>query len=206
MTVSPPAVLLVAAPSLLRQGLLGLLRQRWPQLLLTLTADATQVAALVARRPFGALVLDGALPGLALSRLLAQVRQVRPAQRLLVLADARQPAPPEGPVPALVLPRHVLPQALAAALAPWLDEAASPTGPSAAVRPAQAPAVATGFSPRELEVLRLVVDDHCNREIAGHLYLSVRTVESHRRALLQKSGARTLAGLVAWALRAGMVA
>ncbi|AWM34085.1 hypothetical protein DDQ68_15610 [Hymenobacter nivis] len=183
------------------------MRQRWPQLLLTLTADATQVAALVARRPFGALVLDGgSLPGPVLPRLLAQVRQVRPAQRLLVLADARPAAPlagHAGPGPPLVLPRHVLPQALAAALAPWLaDEAAPP----ATTRPARAPAVATAFSPRELEVLRLVVDDYCNQEIAGHLYLSVRTVESHRRALLQKSGARTLVGLVAWALRAGMVA
>ncbi|WP_141765620.1 helix-turn-helix domain-containing protein, partial [Hymenobacter coccineus] len=80
------------------------------------------------------------------------------------------------------------------------------SAPPATARPARAPAVATPFSPRELEVLRLVVDDYCNREIAGHLYLSVRTVESHRRALLQKSGARTLVGLVAWALRAGMVA
>lgn len=203
MTVSPPAVLLVAAPSLFRQGLLGLFRQRWPRLLLTLTADATQVAELVARRPFGALVLDGGgLPGQALPRLLAQVRQVRPGQPLLVLADARPMALPAGPGPQLVLPRQVLPQVLAATLAPWLDDAA----PLAAARPVRAPAVATSFSPRELEVLRLVADDYCNREIAGHLYLSVRTVESHRRALLQKSGARTLVGLVAWALRAGMVA
>jgi DNA-binding NarL/FixJ family response regulator len=66
--------------------------------------------------------------------------------------------------------------------------------------------VPTRFSPRELEVLRLVVDDRCNREIADSLYLSVRTIESHRRALLQKSGTRTLVGLVAWALREGMVA
>jgi len=205
-TVFLPAVLLVAAPSLLRQGLLGLLRQRWPQLLLTLTADATQVAALVARRPFGALVLDGALPGLAVPHLLAQVRQVRPAQRLLVLANARQVALPLGPDPPLVLPRHVMPQALAAALAPWLDEAALPAAPPVLARPTRGATVASSFSARELEVLRLVVDDYCNQEIAGHLYLSVRTVESHRRALLQKSGARTLAGLVAWALRAGMVA
>ncbi|RZJ94195.1 MAG: response regulator transcription factor [Hymenobacter sp.] len=54
--------------------------------------------------------------------------------------------------------------------------------------------------------MHLVADDHCNQTIAAHLYLSVRTVESHKRALLQKSGARTLAGLVAWALRAGLVA
>jgi DNA-binding NarL/FixJ family response regulator len=66
--------------------------------------------------------------------------------------------------------------------------------------------VPTRISRRELEVLHLVANDHCNQEIADHLFVSVRTVESHRRALLQKSGTRTLAGLVAWALRAGMVA
>ena len=69
--------------------------------------------------------------------------------------------------------------------------------------PARYPEV---FSRRELQVLRLVMDDHCNEEIANHLCLSVRTVESHRRTLLQKAGTRTLVGLATRAMRAGWVA
>ena len=66
--------------------------------------------------------------------------------------------------------------------------------------------VTENFSARELEVLRLVVADHCNEEIANNLFISVRTVETHRRNLLQKAGARTLVGLVARAVREGWVA
>ncbi|MGI4887198.1 MAG: LuxR C-terminal-related transcriptional regulator [Janthinobacterium lividum] len=64
---------------------------------------------------------------------------------------------------------------------------------------------ATDFTARELEVLRLVVADLSNRDIANRLFVSVRTVESHRRALLQKAGARTAVGLAVRAVRAGWV-
>jgi DNA-binding NarL/FixJ family response regulator len=64
---------------------------------------------------------------------------------------------------------------------------------------------ATPLSRRELDVLHLVVADHCNQEIADRLFVSVRTVESHRRALLQKTGAKTLVGLVVQAVREGWV-
>jgi DNA-binding NarL/FixJ family response regulator len=56
-----------------------------------------------------------------------------------------------------------------------------------------------------LQVLSLVVADHCNAEIADKLCLSVRTVESHRRTLLQKAGTKTLVGLAARAVREGWV-
>lgn len=46
------------------------------------------------------------------------------------------------------------------------------------------------LSPRERQVLRLVVAGLTNPEIAEVLYLSKRTVESHRTNLLRKLGAR----------------
>ena len=208
MKASTPTALVAAAPTLFRQGLLGLLRERWPLLPLILTADATQVADLVAHRTFGLIVLDGALPGLGLPALLDRLHRTRPTQRLLVLADTRTLA--RGgealawPGTRLLLPSHVPPQALAAALAPWLDAAVANAPPLP--RPVPSCPVTEHFSPRELEVLRLVVDDHCNDEIASHLCLSVRTVESHRRNLLQKAGTRTLVGLAARAVREGWVA
>ena len=204
MKTATPTALVAAAPTLFRQGLLGLLRERWPQLLLTLTADATQVAELTTARTFGLLVLDGTLPGLRLPVLLDQLHRARPAQRLLVLAAA----PAAGaharswPHTRLLVPSHVAPETLAEALAPWLD-AEVPAADTVA-RPA--PPRHGGFSPRELEVLRLVVADYCNEEIAEQLFLSVRTVESHRRTLLQKAGTRTVVGLAARAVREGWVA
>ncbi|MBL7825708.1 MAG: response regulator transcription factor [Saprospiraceae bacterium] len=57
------------------------------------------------------------------------------------------------------------------------------------------------ISRRELEVLRLIMDEKTTPEIAGILFLSEKTVESHRAALLVKLGARNTAGLVKAALQ-----
>jgi two-component system response regulator NreC len=53
---------------------------------------------------------------------------------------------------------------------------------------------------RELEVLRLIALGHTNVEIAGRLYLSVRTIESHRAHIQQKLRVSTRAELVRYAL------
>lgn len=53
---------------------------------------------------------------------------------------------------------------------------------------------------REKDVLRLIVDEYTNQEIADKLFISVRTVDAHRRNLLQKIGAKNTAGLVKFAL------
>ena len=53
---------------------------------------------------------------------------------------------------------------------------------------------------REVEILRLIALGHTNMEIAEQLYLSVRTVESHRARVQQKTGLTTRAELVRYAL------
>lgn len=58
---------------------------------------------------------------------------------------------------------------------------------------------------RELEILELIVKEHTNQEIAEKLYISSRTVDAHRRNLLQKTGARNTAGLVKYAFQHNLV-
>jgi two-component system response regulator NreC len=58
---------------------------------------------------------------------------------------------------------------------------------------------------REVEVLRLIALGHTNAEIAQQLFLSVRTVESHRAHIQQKLGRSTRAELVRYALDHGFV-
>ena len=206
MTTSTPTVLVAAAPTLHREGLVALLHEQWPHLQLILTADATQVPHLVCRQPYGLLIVDALLPGLCPTSLLTQLHQARPTQRVALLTGPGQSAP-AGPLPwpdtRLLVSRQAPPGALAAALAPWLHEFGAP---AANLSWHGAGGRAGNFSPRELQVLSLVVADHCNDEIAAKLCLSVRTVESHRRMLLQKSGTRTLVGLAARAVREGWVA
>jgi two-component system response regulator NreC len=57
-----------------------------------------------------------------------------------------------------------------------------------------------GLTERELEVLRMIALGHTNTEIAAQLYLSVRTVESHRAHIQQKIRRSTRAELVRYAL------
>jgi two-component system response regulator NreC len=56
-----------------------------------------------------------------------------------------------------------------------------------------------GLSGREVEVLRLIALGHTNGEIASQLFLSVRTVESHRAHIQQKTERTSRAQLVAYA-------
>jgi two-component system response regulator NreC len=61
------------------------------------------------------------------------------------------------------------------------------------------------LSEREHEILRLLALGHTNQEIAGELYLSVRTVETHRAHIMQKLRITTRAELVRYALERGML-
>ncbi|PTB90320.1 DNA-binding response regulator, partial [Marivirga lumbricoides] len=56
------------------------------------------------------------------------------------------------------------------------------------------------ISTREKEVLRLIIDELSNQEIADKLFISIRTVEAHKRNLLEKTNSKTLAGLVKYAI------
>jgi two-component system response regulator NreC len=58
---------------------------------------------------------------------------------------------------------------------------------------------------REVEILRLIAMGHTNAEIGGQLYLSVRTVESHRAHIQQKLRLSTRAELVRYALDRGLL-
>jgi two-component system response regulator NreC len=61
------------------------------------------------------------------------------------------------------------------------------------------------LSEREHEILRLLALGHTNQEIASQLYLSVRTVETHRAHIMQKLRISTRAELVRYALERGML-
>ncbi|MCC5940389.1 MAG: response regulator transcription factor [Balneolaceae bacterium] len=58
---------------------------------------------------------------------------------------------------------------------------------------------------RELEILELIVQEFTNQEIAEKLFISSRTVDAHRRNLLQKTGARNTAGLVKYAFQHNII-
>jgi len=64
--------------------------------------------------------------------------------------------------------------------------------------------VIAGLTPREIDVLRSVLDGQRNKDIAQTLGISPRTVEVHRAKVMQKSGAKTVSELVRLAISAGL--
>lgn len=76
---------------------------------------------------------------------------------------------------------------------------------AARVMDPQAHAGKVVLSKRELEVLVLIADGLTNNEIAGKLFTSRRTVEGHRKKLLDKTGVRNTAALIRYAVKHGLV-
>jgi len=72
-------------------------------------------------------------------------------------------------------------------------------------KPKQRLTIETPLSKREKEVLRLIAEEYSNQEIADELFISVRTVDSHKHNLLEKTGAKNVAGLVLYAVEHDLI-
>ena len=60
--------------------------------------------------------------------------------------------------------------------------------------------ITNNLTSREIEILNLIVDEYTNYEIAEKLFISVRTVDAHRRNLINKISVKNTAGLVKFAV------
>jgi len=85
----------------------------------------------------------------------------------------------------------------------------SPSIAAAVVDRAVAPLLVTAtvrkaLSPREREVLQLLAEGNASKEIASRLNLSVATVESHRRQIVEKLDIHSIAQLTKYAIREGL--
>ncbi len=58
---------------------------------------------------------------------------------------------------------------------------------------------------RELEILKLIANEHSNAEIADILFISERTVETHRKNMLRKTNNKTIVGLIKYAMEQQLI-
>ncbi|MEO9871631.1 response regulator transcription factor [Ekhidna sp.] len=72
-------------------------------------------------------------------------------------------------------------------------------------KPKQRLTLEAELSDREKEVLVMITNEHTNQEIADKLFISIRTVETHKRNLLEKTGCKNVAGLVMYAVERNFV-
>ncbi len=78
-------------------------------------------------------------------------------------------------------------------------------GAQLAAAPEAAEGPPDGLTEREVDILRLIALGHTNSEVAEQLFLSVRTVETHRAHIQQKTSRSSRAELVRYALDHGLI-
>jgi two-component system response regulator NreC len=155
------------------------------------------------------LVLDLNLPeGLSLDAI-PEIRTEFPQTQIVVLTMQSEPAYARQALAAGAL-GYVLKEAAESELVEAVRRAAQGDtylnprlGARVAAEPRPGPP--DGLSDREVEVLRMIALGHTNAEIAEQLYLSVRTVETHRAHIQQKLRLGSRAELVHYALEHGLL-
>lgn len=61
------------------------------------------------------------------------------------------------------------------------------------------------FTNRELDVLKLLVDGYTNKQVGEKLFISHRTVDTHRTNIMKKVGVNNVAGLISFAIKTRLV-
>ncbi|MGH2860103.1 MAG: response regulator [Solirubrobacteraceae bacterium] len=150
------------------------------------------------------LVLDLNMPGEASIDAIPGLRSEFPATQIVVLTMQNEPAYARSALGAGVL-GYVLKESADAELVEAIRAAVAGEqylnprlGAKVAAEPPAGPP--DGLSDRELEILRLIALGYTNSQVAEELFLSVRTVETHRAHIQHKLGLGDRAELVRYAL------
>jgi two-component system response regulator NreC len=155
------------------------------------------------------LVLDLNMPGGSSLEAIPILRQESPDTQIVVLTMQQEPAFAREALGAGAL-GYVLKEAADDELVEAVRNAAageSYLNPKLGARIASEPPPGPpdDLSEREVDVLRLIALGHTNSEIAEQLFLSVRTVETHRSHIQQKLRLSTRAELVDYALKRKLI-
>ena len=208
MDEQPATITIVLADdhSVVRSGLRMLLEAEPDMEVVAEAGDVEAAQRYVLGHKPTVLVLDLNMPGGSSLEAIPKMAERTPETAVVVLTMQQDPAFAREALRAGArgyVVKHAageeLVQAIRAAAGggTWLN-------PELGARMAAAPEGPTGplaeLSEREVDVLRLIALGHTNNEIAEQLFLSVRTVETHRARIQQKLGSSTRAELVRYAL------
>ncbi len=210
--VTPIRIVLADDHGVVRAGLRSLLGESADFDVVAEAGDVDGALRAVLGHKPDVLVLDLNMPGeLSSLEALPGVAERSPATRTVILTMQEDPEYARRALRAGAL-GYVLKEAADAELVEAVRRAAAgrtylnPTlGALLATTPEHASGPPDGLSDREAEVLRLIALGHTNAEIGEQLYLSVRTVETHRAHIQQKLGRSTRAELVRYALDQGLL-
>lgn len=215
-SADPKVVTILVADErpIIRQGWRALLRPEAGFQVAGEAADGLETLRLASRLQPHVVVLEWKLPGLDALELLRRFRERAPETRIIVLsrhfnqADVRKLV--RAGAVACVLEGAGLDELLEAigeVLAGKNYFSPTITPPTAGVssrQPVTRPAdFQPRLTPREREIVRWTVSGQTSAEIAAHLHISRRTVESHRANIMHKLRLRNQKELIRWAVQWG---
>jgi two-component system response regulator NreC len=210
-TESPDAIRIVIADdhAVVRRGLRQVLDAEEGLEVVAEASDLTGARRYVRGHHPGVLVLDLNLPEGPSLPAIPELRAEFPDTQIVVLTMQKEAAYAREALGAGAL-GYVLKEAAEDELVEAVRRAAvgdtylNPRlGARVAAEPPPGPP--DGLSEREVEVLRMIALGHTNAEIGKELYLSVRTVETHRAHIQQKLGLGSRSELVHYALEHGLL-
>jgi len=199
-----------------RQGLQSLLEAEPDFSVVGETGNGIEAVQLVERLQPDVLVLDLMMPGLNGLEVTRQVSQRSPQTHVVILSMYANEAHVIEALRAGAA-AYVLKESSSAELVHAVREAVagrhylSPPLSERAIEIYMQKAESTALdryetlTAREREVLHLVAEGHTNAEIADQLFISRRTVETHRANLMRKLDLRTQTDLISYALRRGIL-
>ncbi len=208
LVVAADAITIVLADdhAVVRSGLKMLLEAEDGLEVVAETGDVDATRRTVLGYKPGVLVLDLNMPGGSSLEAIPIIAESSPGTAIVVLTMQEDPAFAREAMRAGAK-GYVLKQAAGTELVQAVRAAADGgtwLNPELGARMAAAPATPAGppgdLTERELDVVRLIALGHTNAEIAERLFLSVRTVETHRSHIQHKLGVSSRAELVRYAL------
>ncbi len=208
----PLTIVVADDHAVVRAGLRRVLEARPGWEVVAEAADAEGALRVARGHKPDVLVLDLNMPGeLTSLDAIPKVVEELPGTRVVVLTMQDEPAFVRGALGAGAT-AYVLKEAADTELVDAIERAAAGEpylnprlGAKLASAPATPGAPPDELTAREAEILGLIALGHTNTEIAGRLFLSVRTVETHRTHIQRKTGQSTRAELVAYAMRHKLV-
>jgi len=200
---------------ILREGLCALLRGHSDIRVVAEADDGAEAVRLAAEVSPDVVVMDVAMPRVNGVEATRQILAQNPAIKVVILSlySADRPLVAEAfrAGASGYLPKEASFDELATAIRSVMHGKVyiSPECQNVARETLQHAAGADGaagwpLTQREREVLRQVADGHAMKQIAVHLDLSVKTVETHRRQIMDKLGLHSVAELTKYAIRQGI--
>lgn len=203
-------LLLIDDHALFREGVAALIEQRMPDVALQLAGNLNAARSVLAAHPDCRLaLLDLGLPDSHGLDGIARLRELAPALPIVVLSADDRPETVLGAIDrgaAGFIPKSADSAAFASALREVLDGRVHlPRQALLGADTAQADdGEALGLSPRQVDVLRLLVEGRSNKMIMRELELSESTVKTHLQAIFRRLGVSSRTQAVVAAARLGL--